>query len=133
MIGMKLKEMRKQRKMSLEYVAEQISVSRQTLANWEADETVPDILKCKDLAELYEVSLDDIALGEGEEISEKRTGKYIFGMVKVGERGQIVIPQKARKVFDIQAGDQLLVLGDVKQGGMAVMKVDELKDMLPNV
>lgn len=43
-------------------------------------------------------------------------GKHIFGMVKVGEKGQIVIPANARKIFGIQPGDQLLMLGDEKQG-----------------
>ena len=33
-------------------------------------------------------------------------------MVKVGEKGQIVIPAKARKLFDIKPGDNLIILGD---------------------
>lgn len=43
-------------------------------------------------------------------------GKYIFGMVKVGDKGQIVIPAKARKIFEINPGDNLIVLGDEGQG-----------------
>lgn len=50
-------------------------------------------------------------------------GKYIFGTVTVGEKGQIVIPKKAREVFGISAGDVLLVLGDVNQG-LAIVKND---------
>ncbi|MCI6772351.1 MAG: AbrB/MazE/SpoVT family DNA-binding domain-containing protein [Oscillospiraceae bacterium] len=42
-------------------------------------------------------------------------GKYA-GMVKVGEKGQIVIPKEARDMFDIKPGDTLLILGDKKQG-----------------
>ena len=38
----------------------------------------------------------------------------VFGTVKVGERGQIVIPREARDKFDIKAGDTLIVLGDEK-------------------
>ncbi|MBO6154299.1 MAG: AbrB/MazE/SpoVT family DNA-binding domain-containing protein [Lachnospiraceae bacterium] len=37
-------------------------------------------------------------------------------MVKVGDKGQIVIPAKARKIFDIKTGDNLIVLGDECQG-----------------
>lgn len=48
-------------------------------------------------------------------------GKYIFGTVKVGEKGQIVIPKEARKVFNIKTGDILLVLGDESQG-IAIVK-----------
>ena len=53
-------------------------------------------------------------------------GHYIFGTVKVGERGQIVIPKEARQVFDIKAGDTLIVLGDEKWG-IAVTKSDVLE------
>ena len=43
-------------------------------------------------------------------------GKHIFGTVKVGTKGQIVIPKEARDIFDIKPGDSLLMLGDEKQG-----------------
>ena len=42
-------------------------------------------------------------------------GKYAW-TVKVGEKGQIVIPKEARDVFGIEAGDTLILLGDVNQG-----------------
>lgn len=54
-------------------------------------------------------------------------GKHIFGTVKVGERGQIVIPKEAREVFNIQPGDTLLVLGD-EEKGLAVTKVDAMEE-----
>ena len=53
-------------------------------------------------------------------------GHYVFGTVRVGERGQIVIPKEARKIFDIKAGDTLIVLGDEKWG-IAVTKADVLE------
>lgn len=49
-------------------------------------------------------------------------GKYIFGVVKVGDKGQIVIPKEARKVYDVKPGDALLMLGDQK--GMALIKTE---------
>ena len=36
--------------------------------------------------------------------------------VKVGDKGQIVIPKGAREMFNIQPGDTLLLLADKKQG-----------------
>lgn len=59
---------------------------------------------------------------------EAENGKYIFGVVKVGERGQIVIPKEAREVYGINAGDSLLVLGDTK--GMAVVKTEIFQDKI---
>ena len=51
---------------------------------------------------------------------DDNNGKYIFGVVKVGDKGQIVIPRDARKKYDIKPGDALLLLGDEK--GMALIK-----------
>lgn len=42
-------------------------------------------------------------------------GRYAW-TVKVGEKGQFVIPKEAREVFDIHPGDTLILLGDEKRG-----------------
>ncbi len=54
-------------------------------------------------------------------------GKHIFGTVKVGEKGQIVIPKDARRIFNINAGDTLLILGD-ENSGIIVSKPDVVND-----
>ena len=59
---------------------------------------------------------------------EIKEGKHIFGIVKVGARGQIVIPKEAREMFDIKAGDSLLVVGD-EEKGMAIVKADLMKNL----
>ena len=53
---------------------------------------------------------------------QEKDGKYIFGVVKVGDKGQIVIPKDARKIYDIKPGDSLMMLGDQK--GIALLKTD---------
>ena len=53
---------------------------------------------------------------------QEHEGKYIFGVVKVGDKGQIVIPKDARKIYDIKPGDVLMMLGD--QRGMALLKTE---------
>ncbi len=58
---------------------------------------------------------------------EVKKGKYIFGTVKVGERGQIVIPKEARDKFGIEPGDSLLILGDENKG-IAIVKEDLMKN-----
>lgn len=50
-------------------------------------------------------------------------GKHIFGTVKIGEKGQIVIPKEARDIFHMQPGDSLVVLGD-EATGLALIKND---------
>ena len=114
-------ELRKLNNLSQEDIAEKIGVSRQTLSKYETGESLPDIERCRQLADLFGVTIDDLISYEkndddnmGYAIPPK--GKHIFGMVKVGEKGQIVIPAKARKIFDIKTGDNLIVLGDESQG-----------------
>ena len=54
--------------------------------------------------------------------------KHIFGIVKVGERGQIVIPKEAREQYSIVPGDRLMVVGGGGKG-IAIVKVDLMKKM----
>ena len=56
-----LVQMRKLRRLTQEDIAEKVGVTRQAVAKWEAGETVPDLDKCKMLAEILGVSLDDLA------------------------------------------------------------------------
>ncbi len=49
--------------------------------------------------------------------------------VKVGEKGQIIVPKEAREMFDIKPGDTLMVLGD-KERGLALMKSDEVYELM---
>ena len=129
-------ELRKYHDFSQEELAEMIGVSRQTLSKYETGESLPDIDKCKLLADAFGVSIDDLisydknnddSLGLG--VPPK--GKHIFGIVKVGDKGQIVIPAKARKIFDINPGDNLVVLGDEGQG-IAIIKEKGLLNLLNN-
>jgi AbrB family looped-hinge helix DNA binding protein len=59
---------------------------------------------------------------------QENEGKYIFGVVKVGDKGQIVIPKDARKLYNINPGDALLLLGDQK--GMAMLKTEVFQDAI---
>ena len=63
---------------------------------------------------------------------ERPEGKHIFGAVRVGEKGQIVIPKKARELFHISPGDSLLVLGDEKQG-IAIVKTEVFTQMASDI
>ena len=128
-------QLRKLQNMTQEDIAEKVGVSRQAVAKWESGETTPDLEKARLLAGTLGVSLDDLTNcepGENMGLGVPPKGRYLFGVVTVGDKGQIVIPAKARKVFDISAGDQLMVLG--KEGeGIAILKTDDflaLADMI---
>ena len=115
--------LRKIRQLTQEDVADKIGVTRQSVAKWESGETVPDFEKCRLLAELFGVSLDDLANYEPDEnlgMAVPPKGKHMFGVVTVGDKGQIVIPVRARRMFGIIPGSQLMVLGEEGQG-LAIM------------
>lgn len=55
-------------------------------------------------------------MARGKQILGLPRGKHLFGTVRVGEKGQIVIPKEARALFGIRPGDTLLILGDEATG-----------------
>lgn len=125
MINMNLKYLRKKFGYSQEYIAEKLNVSRQSVAKWENGESFPDIIKCSELANIYETTIDCLLNYSISDIGEKKSledKKYVFGVVKVGERGQVVIPKNARDIYNIQAGDKVIIVGDAR--GIAMAKVD---------
>lgn len=58
-------------------------------------------------------------------------GKYAW-MVKIGEKGQFVIPKEAREMFDFQPGDEILVLGD-KEKGVAILPKEKQQDYIKRI
>ena len=52
--------LRKMNHLSQEELAEKLGISRQTLSKYETGESVPDIEKCKVIADYFEVSMDDL-------------------------------------------------------------------------
>jgi AbrB family looped-hinge helix DNA binding protein len=65
----------------------------------------------------------------------QKEGKHLFGLVKVGQRGQIVIPKKARELFGIKPGDSMMVLGDENTPfpGIAIIKNDIYVDIIQRI
>ena len=130
-------QLRKLNSMTQEDIAEKVGVSRQAVAKWESGETSPDLEKARLLAGAFGVSLDDLTSFEPEEnmgLSVPPKGRHLFGVVTVGDKGQIVIPAKARKLFEIGTGDQLVVLGADGEG-LALIKANDflnLADMIRN-
>ena len=131
MFGENLTYLRKMNKLSQEELAEKLDVSRQTLSKWETGESLPDIEKCQLLAAIFDVSLDELVSYDSDSsgLPIPPKGKHVFGIVTVGDKGQIVIPAKARKIFRIESGDHLIVLGD-ENSGIAIIKEKDLLGMV---
>ena len=126
MFSENLAALRKEKALTQESLAERVGVTRQAVAKWEAGESVPDLDKCRLLAEALGVSLDALANYELDGrfcrgVPPK--GKHLFGVVTVGADGSFTLPAEACRVFAIAPGDKVVVLGDEAQG-IALMKAD---------
>lgn len=135
MIGMNIRILRKKHRMSQEALAERVNVSRQTVAKWENGEALPDIYKSKMLAGLFQVTLDQLSdkMSEEEIRQLGPKGKQFFGVVKVGVQGEIIIPKRARELYQVHTGDKLVVLGEDDTNGLALLKSEsflEFADMI---
>lgn len=106
--------LRESKKISQEKLAEVIGVSRQTIAKWENNDSIPDIRHCDILANYFNVSLDNLIhydeRKEGLSIPPK--GKHMFGTVVIEEQGKVVLPKEARVILNLKEGDKLVVLAD---------------------
>jgi AbrB family looped-hinge helix DNA binding protein len=58
---------------------------------------------------------------------ELNNEEHSFSVVKVGERGQIVIPKEARNMFSIKSGDSLVIIANKKRG-IVIVKSENLKE-----
>lgn len=134
MISDNLLFLRKYHKLSQEEVAEHIGVSRQTIAKWEAGDSVPDLENSNRIAELFRVSLDDLVNYDQSEMQAPipPKGKYMFGTVELDAEGKIILPKKARDAFHLKPGDKLLIMGDVKKG-IALVKANFFQTVLQSI
>jgi transcriptional regulator with XRE-family HTH domain len=118
MLGKRLISLRKLNRYSLNDVAKFLGVTRQAIAKWEKDESTPDLLTAKKLANIYRISLDELINCEeqSEEPSSFAKDLYIFETVSVNLNGEISIPKDALEIFQIKPGDEFLFLGDLERG-----------------
>lgn len=71
-------------------------------------------------------------MASGKHLLGRRKNRYVFGTVKVGDKGQIVIPKEARDTFGIHPGDTLFVLGD-DENGLIVTRPEIVSEMASRI
>ena len=112
---------------TMEALAEIISVSRQTVAKWESGESYPDIMNCMKLATLYKITLDELVykpLREAHAGDFSSDGNKICGVLDIDENNTISLPKTLMEMFDMKAGDKVLLLADRREG-IAIVKCSQ--------
>ncbi len=126
LLARNLAALRRANGFTLEEVAARVGTTRQAVGKWELGESLPDLPHTAALAELYGVTVDALISHDesalGYPVPPK--GKHIFGIVTVGERGEIVLPERAREIFGLQRGSQLVVLGNETAGERGIALVE---------
>jgi AbrB family looped-hinge helix DNA binding protein len=64
---------------------------------------------------------------------ERKNDAHLYGTVKVGDRGQVVIPAEARKELDIKPGDLLLVMSGKNRRGITMVKADQIREFAEKI
>ena len=66
-------------------------------------------------------------------MTERKKDSRLYGTVKVGDRGQVVIPAQARKELDIKPGDLLFVMAGRNRRGIAMVKADAMRELAEKI
>ncbi|MBQ4604145.1 MAG: DUF2157 domain-containing protein, partial [Clostridia bacterium] len=74
-VSKNIKKLRNERKLTQDFLAEKINVTRQTVSSWENDRTQPDIEMLGVLADVFGVSLEEIIYGEKRNVGLEATKK----------------------------------------------------------
>ena len=112
MLGEKLAALRKRSGYSQQELAEKLSVTRQTISNWECGQGAPALDKAVELAKIYQISLDDLA------------GEQVEVVVKEKRESQArVLKRLVGKYVKIEASDAALLIE--QQGKVKVLEVSK--------
>jgi AbrB family looped-hinge helix DNA binding protein len=66
-------------------------------------------------------------------MTERKRDTRLYGTVKVGDRGQVVIPAEARKELNIKPGDLLFVMAGRNRRGIAMVKADNMRELAEKI
>ena len=96
-IGEFLKELRKEKGITQEQLAEQFNVSRRSVSRWETGSNMPDITLLVELAEFYDVSISEII--DGERKSEKMNEEVKETALKLSDYTETINQRIKMRLF----------------------------------
>lgn len=117
-IGRFLKELRKEKNLTQESLAEKLNVSGRTVSRWETGTNMPDISLLVELADFYQVSIAELINGERK--SGKMDQETKDTAVKMAEYSKTEMGIEKQKL----AGILLIIFGAIIISAMAVFPTD---------
>lgn len=106
--GKLLKELRKEKEMTQEQLAEQLGVSSRTVSRWETGSNMPDLSVLIELADLYHVDIRELI--DGERKSENVNQETKDTLVKAADYAEQEKKCLKKKMLDMMGGVLLLLM-----------------------
>jgi AbrB family looped-hinge helix DNA binding protein len=66
-------------------------------------------------------------------MTDRKWNTRLYGTVKVGDRGQVVIPAEARKELDVKPGDLLFVMAGRNRRGIVMVKAEAMREFAEKI
>lgn len=104
------------RMISQEELGEKLGVTRQTIASWEEEKTLPDVLTAINIAKILNVKLNDLVEETEKNFTYGPPTYRFWGSVTVEKGGKIQLPKKLLEEMGVWAGEQLLIISDIERG-----------------
>ena len=114
MLGEKLVTLRKKHGYSQQNVADMLSVTRQTISNWECDQGAPALDKAAELARIYKVSLDDLVGNEVEIAAREKKSADLH-----------ILKSLIGRQCTLDCDDQDLLMEGIADGRIKILDADE--------
>ena len=114
-LGKRISYFRNLRGLTQEELGKKLGVTRQTIASWENNKKVPDIMTGRDIAKALDITMEDLTGKEDSVMQMPKTYRFL-GTVTIGKDGKVKLPKNILDEMGVQAGDQMLVLADTERG-----------------
>lgn len=99
-IGNKLKTLRKGQRMTQQYAADRVGITRATLSNYEIDRRTPDLNTLRKLAECYGVNLDYFGVVPADEVLDLLArAKDVFASDRISEERKRELHDELMKLY----------------------------------
>ena len=107
MLGEKLATLRKKHGFSQQEIADMLSVTRQTISNWECGQGAPSLDKAVELAGIYHISLDDLAGNRVEIAAKEKKPKDLHILKKfIGKKCSLECSDLANGITILDVNDE---------------------------
>lgn len=118
-IGKNILKLRKRQGLSQEQLAEKMGVTRQTISNWELEESSPDIKQAKELSKIFNVSLDQL-VNNAEYMHNDNSSRGYEYISKTKIRGLPLVHINVGLGREIRTAKGIVAIGNIAKGIVAL-------------